>query len=249
MAEYKADYHFSPVPLALLEDPEIKADQLAAYAAIRSFCTWGKDTGARVSDDRAAGRAGMSVRSFGRARQALRTQGWLDWKRTGRTNSYLVRSAKLAEQKHQKRRAEDGGSDTPAEQNGQPGGTERPHSPSDITRAQGNEKETKRRVRAAGSDTWLTPFMDVHRDLAGGRFQAKKWAKLFRDLADDWTQQEIVQAQRAYLRDLVGRGALQYLNYATMASQLGYWLGRDTAAAAPKPGRLTTSTKGKDFLA
>lgn len=86
------DVLFSKVPIALLEDPEADAYTVAVYAALRSKCDFGKETGATVSDAAAAELAGCSPRTFQDRRMRLRDRGWVDWKqRFGAKNRYTVR--------------------------------------------------------------------------------------------------------------------------------------------------------------
>lgn len=84
--------HFAKVPIDLLEDPEIDAHGVATYTALRSYCDFGRETGAEVSDETAAQRAGCSPKTFRKRRKQLKAKGWIDWKNSpGKVNRYIVR--------------------------------------------------------------------------------------------------------------------------------------------------------------
>lgn len=88
---------FAPVPWSLQEEAagrsRIDAYCIAVYAALRRFCDFGAETGAAVSDARAAALAGCSPRTFRDRRERLREAGWLEWESTfGAVNEYTVRS-------------------------------------------------------------------------------------------------------------------------------------------------------------
>lgn len=234
MAQYIADTHFVPVPYRLLLDPNVKADHVAAWVACRSYCDFGKDTGARVSDSAAAARAGMSDRSFRRARTELRKLGWLDWERTGRGNTYTVRSAILADQKY---------AESPP-QSGQDGQSDRPPPPIDNTdnQTEGGDSNESPADPPANGDTWLTPYMLLHREIMGGEMAAPKWARTFKAIETDHGQAAVLEVQRRYLENLTAGGRQEFLDYNKMAETFGTWL-----APKVKPGRPTQRIDGKDF--
>lgn len=231
MARYRSDTHFIPVPYGLLLDPELKADHVAAWTACRSYCDFGKETGAKISDADAAERAGMPERTFRRARADLRKRGWLDWKRTGRGNDYTVRSAR-DENSYQE----------PTPQIGHPGRSDPPGRPIVITNSQTEDGDTT--VSPANGDTWMTPFMNLHAEILGGRLNAGKWVRTFRPLLDEHGEAAVLDAQRHYLENLRATARQEFLDYNKMAESFGTWLGPQQRA-----GRPTRRIDGKDFNA
>jgi hypothetical protein len=99
-ASYMAKYEqgrgpfFVQVPLDLLEDPTIDAVAIAVYCSLRSFADFGKATGSRPSDARAAKLAGCSERALRSRRELLRDRGWIEWEQhAGRPNRYTIHSS------------------------------------------------------------------------------------------------------------------------------------------------------------
>ncbi|MHC4715434.1 MAG: hypothetical protein ACYS5V_00540 [Planctomycetota bacterium] len=231
MAKYRADTHFVPVPYGLLLDPDVKADHVAAWVACRSYCDFGKETGATISDADAAIRAGMAERSFRRARSELRKIGWLDWERTGRGNTYIVRSANMADQKYTE----------PSPQIGQAGVSDRPPRPNDITDNQTNNGDPN--GSPGDGRTWITPFADLHLEVLGGKMQPKKWLRVFAEMKADHGEAQVLEVQRRYLENLKGTGRQEFLDYNKMAESFGTWV-----APQQKPGRPTRRIDaGKDY--
>jgi hypothetical protein len=84
---------FVTVPLALLDDPKVDPAAIATYAALQSYCDFGSEEGAFVTDNKASVRAHLGVRTFRDRRMLLRDLGWVDWdsgKEEGRSNTYRV---------------------------------------------------------------------------------------------------------------------------------------------------------------
>ncbi len=81
--------HFAQIPLALLKDtrPEATVYVRLLYAAIHSYCTFGKTTGAYPRTEQLAERMGCSERQVKYAREALRVMGYVSWKTGSKRHS------------------------------------------------------------------------------------------------------------------------------------------------------------------
>jgi DNA-binding MarR family transcriptional regulator len=90
--------------------------------------------------------------------------------------------------------------------------------------------------------TWMTPFMDLHLEILGGRMNAGKWVRTFRPLLNERGVIAVLSAQRTYLENLKAAGRQDFLDYNKMAESFGTWL-----APQQKPGRPTRRIGGKDF--
>ena len=93
--EYKSGRRapFVMVPVALLDDDRVDPHTIATYAALQSYCDYGGEEGAFVTDATAAVRAHLGVRTFINRRMLLRDLGWVDWdsgKEDGKSNTYRV---------------------------------------------------------------------------------------------------------------------------------------------------------------
>lgn len=258
MAEYRPDHRFLTVPHAVLE-LGLKAAEVATYCALRYYADYGKDTGARVSDAKAAERAGTGERTFRAARARLRELGLVTWQRTGRSNIYLVHSVppgKAPRRQAAPAKPKPGRQELPirtapgAEQSGTDGRTERPGLPDDSTKSQDQPATTgtaarQRRVRIV-PETWMSPYMDLHRELMGGEMNPGKWVRTFKHMLVLATEEEILRHQRHYLQSLLDSGRTDFLNYARFAETFGRWALPAGPSGKPRP---TAGTTGKDFLA
>jgi len=73
--------YFAQTPLLLLKDDRegITSYTLAVYAAIQSYITFGKTTGAHPNTEQIAERAHCSTRTVERERELLKELGYLTW--------------------------------------------------------------------------------------------------------------------------------------------------------------------------
>jgi hypothetical protein len=73
--------YFAQIPLELLKDKRegISSYTLAVYAAIHSYITFGKTTGAYPNTEQIATRAHCSTRTVERERELLKELGYLTW--------------------------------------------------------------------------------------------------------------------------------------------------------------------------
>ena len=84
---------FVMVPIEVLEDHRLDSSALAVYAALRSFCDHGKDTGAFPSGARIASRARCTDRTVRTKVKLLMETGWItvkSGKAEGKSNHYTV---------------------------------------------------------------------------------------------------------------------------------------------------------------
>ena len=96
---------------------------------------------------------------------------------------------------------------------------------------------------AAGNGaTWMTPFTDLHLEILGGKMQAPKWARTFKQLETEHGLAAVLDVQRHYLENLAATGRQDFLDYHKMAESFGTWL-----APQQKAGRPTRRIGGKDF--
>src|SRR5437867_9168704 len=73
--------HFAKIPLLLLNDDRegITSYTLAVYAAIQSYTTFGKTTGAHPNTEQIATRAHCSAATVERERNRLKQLGYMTW--------------------------------------------------------------------------------------------------------------------------------------------------------------------------
>src|SRR5947208_927471 len=73
--------YFAKIPLLLLNDDRegITSYTLAVYAAIQSYTTFGKTTGAHPNTEQIATRAHCSVATVERERNRLKELGYMTW--------------------------------------------------------------------------------------------------------------------------------------------------------------------------
>lgn len=240
MAEYRVDYAFVAVPEALLA-AGLDSSQISAYVAVRSFCHYGRETGAQVSDPVAAKRAGLGPRAFRDARARLRRAGWLEWERTGRSNRYLVRSWPEASASAPLRTAET------AEQSGSSSRSDRQQPPAHtiereaVTQKQGTSAAPV--VPPGDATTWLTPYIEAHEAAMGGEAPATLMAGVFKRLErrllkqhPDATLEQVRAAmlrnQRHYLATL-SNGRAAFLSYPKFAQTFDTWR-RPSGELAPE---------------
>jgi hypothetical protein len=87
--------YFAQIPFHLLDDPEVDAEGIATYCALRRFTDFGSDKGCFASHKTLATVAGLSVRTLKRRLEWLRNNGWVDWDKTvGRSNHYAVNNSR-----------------------------------------------------------------------------------------------------------------------------------------------------------
>lgn len=234
MAEYRIDFPFIAVPMALLTC-DLDASAIAAYVALRSFVRYGEPV--TVTDEAAATRGGLGKRAFVDARTRLRDSGWVTWERTGRENVYTLLSTRI-----------DAGPPVlthataevrSAESAHQIGGkrTSEVHQTPIASIGQKEHKEPKEQPSAPATPTPfdLAPHIDLHHEMFPGSVApASRMARPFKDL---WTRglktypdlppervrQQILDNQRRYLEDLKARGGVEFLDYAKFAATFSEW--------------------------
>ncbi len=94
---------------------------------------------------------------------------------------------------------------------------------------------------AAKPDTWMTPYIDLHRAILGGSMQVSKWVRSFKSLEAEHGPAVVLVVQRNYLENLRSTGRQEFLNYHGMAEAFGTWVAKGTA------GRPTQNLTGKDY--
>lgn len=93
----------------------------------------------------------------------------------------------------------------------------------------GSPKEVKRRiVKPTGKETWLTPYVEVWREVMGGEMSCEKFAKDLKKAEASIGPQECVKRWRSYLTS-----AGQFANAAQFQSKLNLWGGK-AAPATPR---------------
>ena len=94
-------------------------------------------------------------------------------------------------------------------------------------------------------DTWMTPFIDLHYAILGGKMQVSKWVRTFRPLVDEHGEATVFKAQRHYLQNLRDTNRQDFLDYHKWAESFGTWL-----ALPQQAGRPTRRVdQGKDYNA
>lgn len=86
-------YLFTPVPFALIEDPNLTTTEKMVYVTLSRFTDLGKDGGAYPGHAALSQMAGCSASTLKLALTALRGAGWVEWEsgaERGATNRYIV---------------------------------------------------------------------------------------------------------------------------------------------------------------
>lgn len=108
---------------------------------------------------------------------------------------------------------------------------------------------------AAGRETWLTPYLQLHAEILGAASQAPAgpMAAVFRRLeravsglqpqaSPEQVRAIVLTHQRHYLENLISRGGAGFLSYQKFAATFGQWA-RKPATGAFRP----TAAGGKDY--
>lgn len=213
---------FVQVPFALLlaDNPLIGATTVSVYCALRSFATFGRDTGAAVADTRIAARARCSTRQVREERKLLRELGYLSWDVVagpkGRHNEYVVRlSPEGGAAPHA---GPLGGGAAP---HAGPMRHHMPHPPAEVVAASDVPAPLESCIRVNTTKpsrvTWITPYVVWWETHLKGQPPVGQIAKLLRPLHETLGAEEVVQRLTHYLADATPR----FFSLARFASMSG----------------------------
>lgn len=103
--------HFAQLPHDLIDDPDLRQREIAVYAVLMRHSDFasaqqrhhlGADPGAHTI----ARKAGMSRRTFHKARATLEEKGWLSyWQRAGQSPLYILHNSPLTEEEQEEAKA------------------------------------------------------------------------------------------------------------------------------------------------